>query len=153
MIVSNLWRMYSNSNKNRLHCKVYYLFDTNHFFFLLKKKTAITNIPTNPKITGKMSSSQLPSNKNTPITTKKIPANSTIFWNIKLHILISSHTLYRFSLKRPNPNHNRREFVFISKKLLRKLKSVFSHSLEAQVLPREHCNNVRRKNLFSAGVC
>ena len=115
MIASNLWRMYSNSNKNSLHCKVYYLFDTNHFFFLLKKKTAITNTPTKPKITGKMSASQLPSNKNTPITIKNIPTNSTIFWSIKLHILIRSHTLYRLSLKCLYLNQKRREFVFISK--------------------------------------
>ena len=146
--------MYSNSDKNSLYCKVYYSFDTSHFFFLLRKKTAITNIPTNPKITGKMSASQFPPNKNTPITIKNIPSNSTIFWSNKLHILISSHTLYRLSLKRLYLNQKRREFVFNSKiNLVRKLKSVFSHSLEAQVLPREHCNNVRKKNLFSTGVC
>jgi hypothetical protein len=118
--------MYSNSNKNSLHCKVYYLFDTNHFFFRLKKKTAITNIPTNPKITGKMSASQLPPNKNTPITIKNIPINSTIFWSIKLHILISSYTLYRLSLKRLYLNQKRREFVFISKiKFIKKIKICF----------------------------
>ena len=80
--------MYSNSSKNSLYCKVYYLFDTNHFFFLLRKKTATTNSPTKPKITGKISASQFPSNKTAAITIKNIPTNSEIFWNIKLHILI-----------------------------------------------------------------
>ena len=107
--------MYSNSDKNSLYCKVYYSFDTNHFFFLLRKKTAITNIPTKPKITGKMSVSQFPSSKTAAITIKNIPANSAIFWSIRLHILISSHTFFRFSIERLYLKQSRREFVFNSK--------------------------------------
>lgn len=107
--------MCSNSDKNSLYCKVYYLFDTIHFFFLLRKKTAITNIPTKPKITGKMSASQFPSSKTAAITMKNIPANNTIFWSIRLHILISSQTFFRFSLERLYLNPLRGEFVFNSK--------------------------------------
>ena len=91
------------------------MFDTIHFFFLLRKKTAITNIPTKPKITGKISAPQFPPSKTATITIKNIPTNSAVFWSIKRHIMISSHTLFRFSLERPNLNHNMREFVFNSK--------------------------------------
>ena len=107
--------MYSNSDKNSLYCKFYYSFDTNHFFFLLRKKTATTNIPTKPKITGKMSASQFPSSKTAAITIKNIPANNAIFWSIRLHILIRSHTFFRFSLERLYLNPLRGEFVFNSK--------------------------------------
>jgi hypothetical protein len=62
-----------------------------------------------------MSASQFPSSKTTAITIRNIPANSAIFWSIILHMLISSHTLYRLSLERLYLNHNGREFVFISK--------------------------------------
>jgi len=118
--------MCSNSNKNSLCCRGYYLFDTNHFFFLLRKKTATTNSPTKPKITGKISAPQFPPNKTATITIKNIPTNSAVFWSIKLHILISSHTLFRFSLECLYLNHNRRKFVFNSKiKVSKKIKIYF----------------------------
>jgi len=100
MIVPVLWRKCSNSNKNSLYCSVYYLFDTIHFFFLLRKKTPITNIPNKPKNTGKMLASKFPISKTAAITIKIIPTNSAIFLNIILHMLISPRTLYRLSLER-----------------------------------------------------
>jgi hypothetical protein len=76
-------------NKNSLWCSFCYLFDTSHFFFLLKKKTAMTNIPSNPKTTGKMLAlEKFPISKTAAITIKSIPTNSAIFWNIMLHMLL-----------------------------------------------------------------
>jgi hypothetical protein len=94
-----LWRKCSTSN-NSLYCSFYYLFDTIHFFFLLKEKTPMTNIPNNPKTTGKVLSPKFPISKTAAITIKIIPINSAIFWNIILHMLISPRTLYRLSLER-----------------------------------------------------
>ena len=110
MIVPVLWRKCSNSNKNSLYCSVYYLFDTSHFFFLLRKKTPMTNIPSNPKTTGKMLAPKFPISKTAAITIKIIPTNSAIFWNIIIHMLISTHTLYRLSLERLSLCHNWREW-------------------------------------------
>lgn len=90
MIVPVLWRKCSNSNKNSLYCSFYYLFDTSHFFFLLRKKTPMTNIPSNPKTTGKMLAPKFPISKTAAITIKIIPTNSAIFWNIILHMLINT---------------------------------------------------------------
>jgi len=100
MIVPVLWRKCSNSNKNSLYCSVYYLFDTIHFFFLLRKKTPMTNIPNKPKAAGKVLAPKFPINKTAAITIKIIPANSASFWNITLHMLTSTHTLYWLSLER-----------------------------------------------------
>ena len=84
-----------------LYCSFCYLFDTSHFFFLLRKKTPMTNIPNKPKTTGKMLAlEKFPISKTAAITIKIIPTNSAIFWNIVLHILISPRTLYRLALKR-----------------------------------------------------
>jgi len=77
----------SNSDKNSLQSG-YYLFDTSHFFFLLTKKKPMTNIPSNPKNTGKTLASKFAISKTTAITIKMTPANSTIFWNIILHMLL-----------------------------------------------------------------
>jgi hypothetical protein len=110
MIVPAFWRKCSNSNKNSLYCSVYYLFDTSHFFFLLRKKTPMTNIPSNPKTTGKMLAPKFPISKTAAITIKIIPTNSAIFWNIILHMLISPRTLYRLSLERVSLCHNWREW-------------------------------------------
>jgi hypothetical protein len=86
-----------------LYCSFCYLFDTSHFFFLLKKKTPMTNMPSNPKTTGKMLAIEKSSiSKTVAITIKITPTKSAIFWNIILHFLISSRTLYRISLKRAN---------------------------------------------------
>jgi len=91
----------ARSNKNSLHCSFCYLFDTTHFFFLLRKKTPMTNIPTNPKTTGKMLAlEKFPISKTAAIAIKIIPINSAIFWNIMLHMLIRSRTQIRLSLKR-----------------------------------------------------
>jgi len=63
----------------------------------------MTNIPSNPKTTGKMLAlEKFPISKTAAITIKIIPKNSAIFWYIILHMLISSRTLYRLSLKRAN---------------------------------------------------
>jgi hypothetical protein len=59
----------------------------------------MTNIPSNPKTT-EVLASEVPISKTAAITIKIIPTNSAIFWNIILHMLISSRTLYRLSLKR-----------------------------------------------------
>jgi hypothetical protein len=97
-----LWRKGSNSNKNSLYCSFCYLFDTIHFFFLLRKKTPMMNIPNKPKTTGKMLASKFPISKIAAITIKIIPINSAIFGNIMLHMLIRSRTQIRLSLKRAN---------------------------------------------------
>jgi len=81
-----------------VYCSVYYLFDTCHFFFLLRKKTPMTNIPSKPKTTGKVLASEFPISKTAAITIRIIPTNSAIFWNITLHMLISRRTLYRLCL-------------------------------------------------------
>jgi len=87
-------------NKNSLYCSFCYLFDTSHFFFLLRKKTPMTNIPSKPKTTGKGSAlEKFPISKTAAITIKIIPTNSAIFWNIILHMLIMSRTQIRLSLK------------------------------------------------------
>jgi hypothetical protein len=68
---------------------------------LLRKKMLMTNIPSNPKTTGKvLALEKFPISKTAAITIKIIPANSAIFWNITVHMLISPHTLYRLSLER-----------------------------------------------------
>jgi hypothetical protein len=60
---------------------------------------AMTNIPSSPKTT-EVLASEFPISKTAAIAIKIIPANSAIFWYIILHMLISSRTLYRLSLKR-----------------------------------------------------
>ena len=61
----------------------------------------MTNIPNKPKTTGTiLALEKSPINKTAAITIKIIPTNSAIFWNITLHMLISSRTQIRFSLKR-----------------------------------------------------
>jgi hypothetical protein len=104
----------ARSNKNSLYCSFCYLFDTSHFFFLLRKKTPMTNIPSSPKTTGKMLASKFPISKTAAITIKIIPTNSAIFWNIILHILISSRTLYRLSIKRARICLARVRVIFLS---------------------------------------
>ena len=85
------------------YCSFCYLFDTSHFFFLLRKKTPMAKIPNKPRTTGKMSAlDKSPISRTTAITIKIIPKNSAIFWSIILHILISPRTLYRLTLKRAN---------------------------------------------------
>ena len=70
----------------------------------------MTNIPNKPKITGtRLALEKSPINKTAAITIKIIPTNSAIFWNIILHILISSRTLYRLSLERLSLCNNWRE--------------------------------------------
>ena len=69
----------------------------------------MTNIPSNPKTTGKVLASEFPTSKTAAITIKMIPTNSAIFWNIMLHILISPRTLYKLSLERISICHNWRE--------------------------------------------
>ena len=60
----------------------------------------MTNIPNKPKTTGTMSAlEKFPINKTAAITIKTAPTNSAIFWNITLHMLISSLTLYTLSLE------------------------------------------------------
>ena len=83
-----------------MYCSIYYLFDTSHFFFLLRKKTPMTNIPSNPKTTGKVLALKFPISKTAAITIRIIPTNSAIFWNIILHMLITAHKLYRLSFER-----------------------------------------------------
>jgi hypothetical protein len=94
------WHKCNNSSKNSLYCSFYYLFDTSHFFFLLRKKTPMTNSPSNPKTTGKALVPKFPISKIAAITIKIIPTNSAIFSNIILHMLISPRMLYRLSLER-----------------------------------------------------
>jgi len=61
----------------------------------------MTNSPSNPKTTGKMSAlEKFPISKTAAITIKIIPTNNAIFWNIILHMLISPRTLYTLSIKR-----------------------------------------------------
>ena len=85
------------------YCSFCYLFDTSHFFFLLRKKTPMTKIPNKPKTAGtKLAFEKFPIGKTAAITIKIIPKNSAIFWSIILHILISPRTLYRLTLKRAN---------------------------------------------------
>ena len=61
----------------------------------------MTNIPSKPKTTGKvLALEKFPISKTAAITIKIIPTNSTIFWNIILHMLISPRTLYTLSLER-----------------------------------------------------
>jgi hypothetical protein len=87
--------------KSIVYCSFYYLFDTSHFFFLLRKKPPMTKIPNKPKTTGKVSPlEKFPISKTAAITIKIIPTNSAIFWNIILHMLISTRTPYRLSLER-----------------------------------------------------
>lgn len=62
----------------------------------------MTNIPSNPKTTGKTLASKFPISKSAAIAIKITPTTSAIFWNIILHMLISPRTLYRLSLKRAN---------------------------------------------------
>ena len=63
----------------------------------------MTNIPSNPKTTGKMLAlEKFPISKTAAITIKIIPTNSAIFWNIMLHMLIRSRRQIRLSLKRAN---------------------------------------------------
>jgi hypothetical protein len=62
----------------------------------------MTNIPSNPKTTGKVLAPKFPISKIAAITIKIIPTNSAIFWNIMLHMLIRSRTQIRLSLKRAN---------------------------------------------------
>jgi hypothetical protein len=103
MISFRLFIGLTRSNKNSLYCSFYYLFDTIHFLFLLRKKTPMTKIPNNPKTSGKMLAlEKFPISKTAAITIKITPTNSAIFWNIILHMLISPRTLYRLSLKRAN---------------------------------------------------
>jgi hypothetical protein len=83
-----------------LHFSFYCFFDTSHFFFLLRKKTPMTNIPSNPKTTGKVLASKFPISTTAAITIRIIATNSAIFWNIILHTLITLRTLYRLSLER-----------------------------------------------------
>jgi hypothetical protein len=61
----------------------------------------MTNIPTNPKTTGKvLTPEKVPTSKTAAITIKITPTNSAILVNIILHMLISMRTLYRLSLER-----------------------------------------------------
>jgi hypothetical protein len=69
----------------------------------------MTNIPSNPKTTGKVLASEFPISKTAAITIKIIPTNSAIFWNITGHMLISPRTLYRLCLERLSLGHNWRE--------------------------------------------
>ena len=59
----------------------------------------MTNIPSNPKTT-EVLASEVPISKTAAITIRIIPINSAIFWNIILHMLISTHTIYRLSFER-----------------------------------------------------
>ena len=87
MIVPVVCRKCSNSKQKQLHCSFYCFFDTSHFFFLLKEKTPMMNIPINPKNTGKVLSPKFPISRTIAITIKIIPTNSAIFWNIILHFV------------------------------------------------------------------
>ena len=60
----------------------------------------MTNIPNNPKTTEKVLASEFPISKTAAITIRITPTNSAIFWNIILHMLISTRTLYRLSFER-----------------------------------------------------
>ena len=61
----------------------------------------MTNIPSNPKTTGKvLVPDKFPISKTAAITIKSIPTNNAIFLNIMLHMLIRTRTLYRLSLER-----------------------------------------------------
>ena len=85
------------------YCSFCYLFDTSHFFFLLRKKTPMTKIPNNPKTTGKMSAiDKSPISRTIAISIKIIPTTSAIFWSIILKMLISPRTLYKLTLKCAN---------------------------------------------------
>jgi len=57
-----------------------------------------------------MSAPKFPISKTAAITIKITPTNSAIFWNIKLHMLISPRTLYTLSLKPLSLSHNWREW-------------------------------------------
>ena len=59
----------------------------------------MTNIPSNPKTTGKMLAPKFPISKTAAITIRIIPTSSAIFWNITRHMLISPRTLYTLSLE------------------------------------------------------
>jgi hypothetical protein len=61
---------------------------------------AMMNRPINPKNTDKVLSLKFPINRTAASTIKITPTNSAIFWNIILHMLISTRTLYRLSLER-----------------------------------------------------
>jgi len=97
MIIPILWHKCNNSNTNSLYCSFYYLFDISHLFFLLRKKAPMTIIPSNPMNTGKVLSPKFPSSKTTASTIKIAPTKNTIFWNIILHTLINTRTLYMLS--------------------------------------------------------
>lgn len=97
-IIPMFWHKCNNSSKNSLYCSFYYLLDTSHFFFLLSKKTPMTNIPSKPKTTGKALVPKFPISKTAAITIKIIPTNSAIFSNIILHMLISPRCYIGFLL-------------------------------------------------------
>jgi hypothetical protein len=87
-------------NKRSLYSSFYYLFEISHFFFLLRKKMPMTNIPSKPKATGKtLAREKFPISKTVAITIKIFPKNIAIFWSIVLHMVISSSTLYRLSFE------------------------------------------------------
>jgi hypothetical protein len=71
----------------------------------------MTIIPNKPKATGKvLAPEKFPISKTAASTIKIVPTNSAIFWNIILHMLISTHTLYRLSLERLSLCHNWRKW-------------------------------------------
>jgi hypothetical protein len=79
----------------------------------------MTNMPNKPKTTGtRLALEKSPINKTAAITIKIIPTNSAIFWNIILHILISSRMLYRLSLERLSLCHNWQEMRENRRRLL-----------------------------------
>ena len=93
-----------------LYCNFIHLFDITIFFFLLREKTPMMNIPSNPKNMGKVLSSKFPISRTAAITIRIIPINSAIFWNITLHILISPRRLNRLSLESLSLCYNWREW-------------------------------------------
>jgi hypothetical protein len=76
------------------------LFDTIHFFFLLRRKTPIAINPSSPKNIGKGLASKRPSIQTAAIAIKSIPISSAILLNTLVHMLISTAALYRVSLER-----------------------------------------------------
>lgn len=58
----------------------------------------MTNIPSNPRNTGKVLASEFSISKTAAITIKMIPTNSAIFWNTMLLILINPRNCISFLL-------------------------------------------------------
>ena len=84
--------------RSNVSCGFVHLFDIIHFFFLLRKKMPMTNIPSNPRNTGKVLASEFSISKTAAITIKMIPTNSAIFWNTMLLILINPRNCISFLL-------------------------------------------------------